>query len=138
MQQEIQTKKQLKKQKKIKIYLGILILIFALLSMVLFYKIIFTKKTLFISPLSSIGFSKNTSFENKLKNAKIDFTRLNISKNEYRFDVKGEGLVIMTGTKNIDEQISSLQVILKNLKIKGIRFKSLDFRYDKPVIIQYD
>ena len=138
MQQKTLNRKQVKLFKKVKIIFGILILIIIGINIYLVDKIIFFKKPLFVSPLSGVGFSKNPSFENKLKKAKIDYTDLKINGNLYQFEVKGEGLVIMTPTKNIDQQISSLQLILKNLKIKGIRFKSLDFRYDKPVIVQYE
>lgn len=42
--------------------------------------------------------------------------------------------VILSSKKNIDAQISSLQLILSRLTIEGKRFSRLDFRFDKPVV----
>ena len=134
MRPKNKTKKQNKKERRTKLIIVFLILIFTLISLVLLYKIIFFKKPLFISPVSNIGFQKNSDLEVKLKRANIVYKNLKISGNIYEFDVADEGQVYMTSSKSIDDQISSLQLILKRIKIEGKVFKSLDFRYDTPVI----
>lgn len=42
--------------------------------------------------------------------------------------------VIFSPKKDIDFQISSLQLIMSRFTIEGRRFSRLDFRFDKPVI----
>lgn len=46
----------------------------------------------------------------------------------------GEKILFST-TKPIEEQISSLQLVLTRLTIEGKRFESLDFRFDTPVVV---
>jgi len=41
---------------------------------------------------------------------------------------------MISSKKNIDEQISSLQRILRELTIDDRPFKSIDFRFEKPVV----
>jgi hypothetical protein len=53
----------------------------------------------------------------------------------YLVNLKDGGQVIIAQDKNVQNQISSLQLILSRLTIEGKRFKSLDFRYDKPVVL---
>ena len=45
-----------------------------------------------------------------------------------------ERQVIIDPDKDINQQLSSLQLILSQLKIEGKLFKRLDFRYQKPII----
>ena len=132
---QLKTKKQARTERRKKLFVLFLILIFFFLSLFLLGKILTNKKVLFFSPVSSIGFSKNSDFEEKLKKLEIDYENLKFSENSYRFDIKGEGSIIISTEKNIDSQLSSLQLTLTQLKIEGRRFKSLDFRFDKPVIV---
>jgi hypothetical protein len=129
------TKKQIKEVRRKKLILLLLILVFFLASFFLLRQILFTKKTLFISPISSLGFYQNTDFEGKLRKTEIEYENLTFKNNSYQFQVKGEGMVIISTEKNLDSQLSSLQLTLRQLKIEGRRFKSLDFRFDKPVIV---
>ncbi len=135
MLQKKPTKKQARKIRRTKFALLLLILIFLGICVFLAYRIWSFKKPAFISPVSNLGFYQNTAFENKLKEKGIDWENLKFENNIYQFRVKEQGRVSISTKKNIDEQISSLQLILRRLKIEGRRFKSLDFRYDKPVII---
>ncbi len=135
MLQRKPTKRETRKAKRIQLLLVFLIIIVSGVNLILLYKVVTFKKVFYVSPVSSIGFFKNNDFEEKLKKSGVEYENLKISEDTYTFNVLEQGMVTMTGSKNIDQQISSLQLILKNLKIKGTRFKSLDFRYDKPVII---
>lgn len=71
----------------------------------------------------------------KLKKNNISFASIS-SFSEGGFFIKlGAGEeIILSSQKNIDVQISSLQLILSRLTIEGKRFSRLDFRFDKPVI----
>lgn len=42
--------------------------------------------------------------------------------------------IIFSPTKDIAQQISSLQLITKQLTIEGRRFTSVDLRFDNPVV----
>jgi cell division septal protein FtsQ len=42
--------------------------------------------------------------------------------------------VIMSGEKDIDSQLDSLQLILRRAKIEGEKIKEIDLRFDKPVL----
>jgi len=135
MQQLKITKKQARLVRRKKFVLLLLILIFLLSSLLLLRQILFREKTLFISPISNLGFSKNTDFEGKLKKTKIEYENLKYIDNSYQFQILGEGEVTISTKKDVDSQLSSLQLTLRQLKIEGKRFKSLDFRFDKPVIV---
>lgn len=135
MKQTKTTKKQAKAVRRKRFILLLLILIFLGLSLFLLRQILFREKTLFISPISKLGFSQNADFEGKLKKSKIEYENLSFKNNSYQFHMKGEGMVIISTEKDLDSQLSSLQLTLRQLKIEGKRFKSLDFRFDKPVIV---
>ena len=111
------------------VLLGIVYLVFSLF---------FSQKQLFISPLA---LQKNTSrnqnqIDDLLQKSGIAFTSVENAKDStYLVNLKDGGQVIITQNKNVQNQISSLQLILSRLTIEGKRFKSLDFRYDKPVVL---
>ena len=111
------------------VLLGIVYLVFSLF---------FPQKQLFISPLA---LQKNTSrnqnqIDDLLQKSGIAFTSVENAKDStYLVNLKDGGQVIITQNKNVQNQISSLQLILSRLTIEGKRFKSLDFRYDKPVVL---
>jgi hypothetical protein len=134
MYQKQKTKKHYKQEKRFKFLILFFILIFVLLSGILLYRIATFKKILFISPISSTGFHKNSDFEEKLKKAGVHYSDLKVVGDSFQFNVLGQGHVTMAAQKNVDSQISSLQLILKRIKIEGKTFKSLDFRFDTPVI----
>lgn len=48
--------------------------------------------------------------------------------------VSGEEIII-SSKKDLNLQVSSLQLILNRLKIEGKRFTRLDLRFDKPVVV---
>lgn len=49
------------------------------------------------------------------------------------FDVDGKTIIISLN-KDIEQQVSSLQLTIRELTMEGKEFHRLDFRYDKPVI----
>jgi hypothetical protein len=53
----------------------------------------------------------------------------------YKVIIKGNSEVILTGKKDLSSQVSSLQVILTRLTMEGKQIKSLDMRFNKPVVV---
>lgn len=115
-----------------------LILTFAGLVMIatsLFYVAFLEKNPKPISPLSKNQISSNVLIEKKLKEKNISFKSIETSKDlSTSIKLKDDQEVIIDPNKNIDQQLSSLQLILSQLKIEGKSFKRLDFRYQKPII----
>ena len=133
------------KKRKIKnsFFRSIKIFLFALVGIsVLFYIVylavsfFFPKKELFISPLSIQKNIYHNRIDDLLQKSGIAFTSIKDGPDSsYLVTLKDGGQVIITQNKNVQNQISSLQLILSRLTIEGKRFKSLDFRYDKPVVL---
>lgn len=48
--------------------------------------------------------------------------------------LKNGPLVIFTSQKDLESQVTSLQIILERFKIEGRKVRKIDFRFDKPVI----
>lgn len=59
----------------------------------------------------------------------IEFT----SQQDITFTINNKQIYIST-TKNIPQEIASLQLIIRQLTMEGKEFHRLDFRYDRPVI----
>jgi len=89
-----------------------------------------------ISPLGSkIQNSDKDDIERKLSSAGLSYSSVSVaSDSSYILTLPEGGKAIITPQKNINEQISSLQLVLNRLTIEGKRIKVIDFRYDKPVI----
>jgi len=129
------TKKEKKKASKRR--LGIFLIFAGLLFLNLFlvYMAFIEKPKPIVSPLSKNQISSNASFEKKLKEKNISYESFSTVKDlTYKILLKSGGEVIIDPSKNIDQQLSSLQLILSQLKIEGKALKRLDFRYQKPII----
>jgi|SRR3989344_115366 len=112
------------------------IFIFLILSAFLLYKLpafpIFNKPI--ISPLGQNKPSRVSSLESLLKKENVPFSSITSSSDFYTIVLSGGGQVIISSKKELAVQISSLQLMLSRLTIEGKRIKSLDFRFDKPII----
>lgn len=129
------TKKEKKNASKKR--LGILLIFAGLLALnfTLIYAAFFQKPEPIISPLSRNQASSTGIIENKLKEYKIEYNLLSTQKDlNYLVKLKSGGEVVIDPGKNIDQQLSSLQLILSQLKIEGKTLKRLDFRFEKPII----
>jgi len=94
-----------------------------------------TNKNSIISPLSRTS-SPNVKLEKLLLTEKIPFSKINVaSDSSFIVSLAEGGEVNISQKKSLDAQISSLQLILSRLTIEGKKFKFLDLRFDKPVII---
>jgi len=49
-------------------------------------------------------------------------------------ELRDGGELILSSKKDLENQLSSLQLILSRLTIEGKKLKKLDFRYDNPVV----
>ena len=112
------------------------IFIFLILSAFLLCKLpafpIFSKPI--ISPLGQNKPFRVSNLEVLLKKANVPFSSVTRSSDFYIIILSGGGQVIMSSKKELAVQISSLQLMLSRLTIEGKRIKSLDFRFDKPII----
>lgn len=89
----------------------------------------------FISPVGKVGKSQVASLESALDKKNISFASVNInSDGSFAVELKGGGEIILSAKKDLDTQLSSLQLILSRLTIEGKKLKKLDFRYDNPVV----
>ena len=122
---------------QIKLFLIALMGIFIFFGVVyLIFFFLFPQKQLFISPLALQKNVNRNQIDDLLEKSGIAFTSVENAKDStYLVNLKDGGQVIITQNKNVQNQISSLQLILSRLTIEGKRFKSLDFRYDKPVVV---
>jgi hypothetical protein len=95
------------------------------------------KKELYLSPMAKqLSAQNHNNLESELEKYNIPVNTVDVaSDSSYLISLKDGSQVIVSPTKNIDNQISSLQLILSRLTIEGKRFRLLDFRYDKPVIV---
>ena len=103
-----------------------------------YFYVLSPNKNAVISPLvvQNLNHSSNNSFEAMLEKNNIPFSSVHVaSDSSYVVILKSGGEVIMSPNKNVQNQISSLQLILSRLTIEGKQFKSLDLRYDKPVVV---
>lgn len=101
-------------------------------------------KKLFVSPLpltrlpivELLGDKDTGQLERALAKKGVDFESIVISSDSgYIVQLKTGEEVLMSKTRSLDEQISSLQVILPRLTMEGKRFTRLDLRFDRPVIV---
>lgn len=128
-----------KKQKKeisrkrfgiVLIFLGLLII-----ALMLFYLAFLEKDPPIINPLSKDQTSMGKTISQTLREKKIQYKDLETTKDlKYKVKFEDNAEAIIDPKKDIDEQITSLQLILSQLKIEGKAFKRLDFSYQKPII----
>lgn len=90
----------------------------------------------YINPIAKNNSSLVLEVEKELEKAKIPFSSvLQNSDSSVTVSLKDGGEVILSSKKDIQTQISSLQLILSRLTIEeGKKLKNLDFRYNSPVI----
>lgn len=133
-----------KRGKKKIFFILILVLFLCICFAVTVYFLYGRNKKLFVSPLplthlSVVELLKDNDtgqLERALAKKGIGFESITISSDSaYIVQLKTGEEVLMSKTRSLDEQISSLQVILPRLTMEGKRFTRLDLRFDKPVIV---
>ncbi|MEK7551707.1 MAG: hypothetical protein AAB532_03855 [Patescibacteria group bacterium] len=89
----------------------------------------------FISPLSVNKDSLLVRVEEGLEKENISFGKVSTnSDGSLSVKLKDESEIIFSSKKSVASQITSLQLMLSRLTIEGKKLKSLDFRFDNPVV----
>ena len=107
------------------------------LSLVLFggYLFFSLSRPLFVSPLAKNINSQNKTLEDLLTSAHVPFASVSKTNDSmYKIILSNGMMVFLDPKKDLNSEVSSLQAILKQLTIEGKEAKSIDFRFDKPVI----
>jgi hypothetical protein len=131
-------RRRLLKSEKIKariklVFIVLLILVAALISAEYLY-FSFAKISV-ISPLARMNISKLNNLENTLTKNKISFSSASVNGDgSFAVNLLAGGEVILSSKKDIGSQLTSLQLILSRLTIEGKKLKTLDFRFDNPVV----
>ncbi len=113
------------------VLLGTTLILYTVFVLANFY--VFKKPVLSPSPKNFK--SQNQDIRNLLAKEKVKFSEISTATDSsYLIHLDGGGTAIISPKKNIEEQVRSLQIVLSRLTIEGKRFKSLDFRFDKPVV----
>jgi hypothetical protein len=124
-----------RRQKNLKRIIVKFIILLGILGLALyvFNVLFFFKKPLFISPMGKTGPS-SSMVEQILKEGNIPFSAITLSNDYYVINVSSSGQIILSKNKDLNQQIASLQRILRELTIEGKSFKSIDFRFLEPII----
>ena len=89
----------------------------------------------FISPLSQNKETLLVKVEEELEKQNISFGKVSSnSDGSLSVKLKNESEIIFSSKKDVKSQITSLQLMLSRLTIEGKKLKSLDFRFDNPVV----
>lgn len=97
----------------------------------------------YLSPVSKNEFKDTSSqgdaglnmVDAQLKKQKIEATAIKYQESSYVVTLKDGSIIYLSSQKDLNSQISSLQVILSRLTMEGKLFRQLDLRFDKPVIL---
>lgn len=90
-------------------------------------------KPLYISPLGKND-NEKILIEKLLRENKILFSKVSLSDYFYNVEIENNGQVKLSPGKDLVKQVASLQRIVRQLTIEGKAFKSIDFRFDEPVV----
>ncbi len=133
---KIVTKKQKKEASRKKLGQVLILAGLSLIAILLFYVVFLEKEPLYVSPLSKNQTSLNSQIEEKLKEKRVSYKSLETTKDlNFKVILSEGGEVIIDRDKDIASQLSSLQLIIAQLKIEGKALKRLDFRFEKPIIV---
>ncbi|HZJ18353.1 MAG TPA: hypothetical protein VFD45_01900 [Patescibacteria group bacterium] len=112
--------------------LGLLLSLFSLF--LSYYYTNYAKKPV-SSPVSKKELYTIKELQKNLNEKNIRYVKItNGDDLSFYVDLRDGGQAILSLNKELETQISSLQLILSRLTIEGKRLKKLDFRFDKPVI----
>lgn len=126
-----------KRKNKIVRRVFLLLILLVVLSFLILYKNFdtFTNRNSIISPLAETA-SQNANLEKLLLKANVPFAKIQVATDSSILIYLKDGQVVnLSERKNLESQISSLQLILSRLTIEGKKFKFLDLRFEKPVIV---
>ena len=126
---------QKKRRRSFKAKLTAYILLLMIFGFVIFLinSLFLSREPLFVSPIGKNNVDTK-KIEKILKDNNILFSQVSLSDSSYEIIIPNNGQVKISLKKDIDKQIASLQVILRELTIEGKSFKSIDFRFEEPII----
>ncbi|MBI4079206.1 MAG: hypothetical protein HY429_02825 [Candidatus Levybacteria bacterium] len=134
-------KKKRKNRRLIFAAVSILLIILAI-GLVIIYKAVFFRLS-YISPLPLALLEREESrndrqreFEQLLKQENIPVKSVTKLSDSYLVQLKSGVEVIFSLAKPLQSQVSSLQLILTKLTIKGKGIAQVDLRFDKPTITE--
>ena len=123
------------RKKRVAIIILFLGLLLSATSLVLSYFYTNYSKEPPANPVSKEKLYSERDLKNMLKDKNIQYAKITYGNDlSFYIDLRDGGQVIISLNKGLENQISSLQLILSRLTIEGKRLKKLDFRFDKPVI----
>ena len=122
-----------RKSLKAKLTAYILLLIIFAFVIFLINSLFLVGKPLFISPIGKNNIDAK-KVEKILKDNNILFSQVLFTDSSYIVIIPNNGQVKLSSKKDMNKQIASLQRILRELTIEGKSFKSIDFRFNEPII----
>lgn len=104
----------------------------------------FWQRENYISPLAEVARAAQVANTNKktsdgvrssLEKAHIPTISVAVSGNTATVILSTEEKILISTQKDLASQVSSLQRILSRFTIEGKRFKQIDLRFDRPIIL---
>jgi len=108
-----------------------------------FYFLFFLKRNQVISPVSRMNHAAEITAIQEEKQQKtkdlltkygISFTGISFHSESFIITLKDGEEITFSAKKDIKQQITSLQLIMKHFTIEGKLFKRIDFRFENPVV----
>lgn len=126
-------------ERRIAIYWVVFSFVLFILLVFFYYLKILEKKNIFISPVSKQHIEQQTEHINTitgvLREKHLAFSSVfPFDQNSYLIKLVSGEEVLLTASKSLVEQVSSLQLILSRLTIEGKRVSRVDFRFNTPVL----
>ncbi len=132
-------------RRKINVVLRIIFLIIFVISLVLLIRFglsnilkiaIFNKKPAATSLISPLNSTDNLSdFKRKLSEKNISYSEIKENQDlSVQLTLKDGSIVLFSKEKDIEWQVSSLEELLSRLTIENKKPKTIDFRFDKPIV----
>lgn len=92
-------------------------------------------RTTYINPVSKNQISNTIALEKELEKSNISFKTIYANPDgSLTVELTDSSIVIVSLKKDFKNQVSSLQLVLSRLTIEGKKLKSLDFRFNNPVV----
>ena len=111
-------------------------ILFLLILNLIFPKFSWFRKTIVINPVIRNRETEDSKIRKLLLDAGIKFSSISFAMNYFDIDLSDGRKAYVSSKKDVNTQISSLTAIIKQLTINGKGFKIIDFRFDKPVILE--
>lgn len=130
-------KRRKKRIKKLIFFSGALLIGLFLLGLYFLYP--FFQNSISSQKSVKSAFVTAVSVENvkaELSDKKIPYTKVEYADvgETYKVTLRGEEVVKLSGSKDIEIQVSTLQRLLRKLTIDNRQAKQIDLRYAKPVV----